>query len=67
MPYSGADQPFDFWLRDFKVFVEENSLADLTFDEQIKFFLQDPNFYDSYNEDIVLDENGMMTASRTLI
>ena len=67
MPYSGADQPFDFWLRDFKVFVDENSLVDAAFEEQIKMFLQDPNFYDSYNEDIVLDANGVMTASRTLI
>lgn len=67
MPYSGDDEPFEFWLRDFRGFVEGESLEDLVFEEQIKRFLQDPNFYDSYNEDIVLDADGKMTASRTLI
>lgn len=67
MPYSGENEPFDFWLRDFKSFVEEKSPQNLVFEDQVKEFLEDPNFYDTYNEDIVLDARGKMTASRTLI
>lgn len=67
MPYAGEDEPFEFWLRDFKVFVEEQGIPDLTFEEQVQKFLEDPIYFDSYSEDIVLDENGVMTASRTLV
>lgn len=67
MPYSGENEPFDFWLRDFKTFVHDESLEDLNFEEQVKLFLEDPNYFDQHNEDIVLDENGKMAASRTLI
>ena len=67
MQYAGKDEPFEFWLRDFKVFVESDGIQDLSFEEQVKKFLEDPVYYDSYNEEIVLDENGVMTASRTLI
>ena len=67
MPFSGEDEPFEFWLRDFKIFVQENALGDLLFDEQIRLFLEDPVYYDTYGEDIVIDANGVMTASRTLI
>ena len=37
------------------------------FEQQIAKFLEDPLHWDSYNEQIVLDENGVMTASRTSI
>ena len=67
MPYSGENEPFDFWLRDFNTFVEEGELEGLTFEEQVKLFLQDPINYEAHNEDIVLNEDGIMTASRTLI
>ena len=67
MSFSGEGEPFEFWLRDFRLFVEEDSLQALSFEEQIKRFLENPVYYDSYNEDIVLDANGVMTASRTLI
>ena len=67
MKYSGKDEPFEFWLRDFKVFVQTEGIQNLTFEEQVKKFLGDPIYYDSYSEEIVLDENGVMTASRTLI
>jgi hypothetical protein len=67
MPYAGTDEPYQFWLRDFKVFVEEDSLQALSFEEQVAKFLEDPAYFDSYNEQIVLNENGVMTASRTLI
>lgn len=70
MPYAGENEPFEFWLRDFNDFVENNegaSVQDLAFEEQIKLFLEDPVNYDAHHDSIVLDENGVMTASRTLI
>jgi len=68
MPAAGEDEPFSFWLRDFQVFLEnDSSLESLSFEEQIQKFLEDPVYFDSHHEDIVLDENGVMTASRTLI
>ena len=67
MPYSGENEPFSFWLRDFRAFVDSEGIADRTFEEQIKEFLQNPIYFDLYNEDMVLNENGVMTASRTLI
>ena len=68
MPVTGEGEPFSFWLRDFNDFLGKNeSLNSLTFEEQIQLFLEDPLYYDSHYEDIVLDENGVMTASRTLM
>lgn len=68
MPAAGENEPFRFWLRDFRDFVDKDQeLEGLTFEDQIKLFLDDPIYHDSYHEDIVLDENGVMTASRTLI
>lgn len=70
MPYAGENEPFEFWLRDFNDFVnkdEGGTLQSLAFEEQIKLFLEDPVNYDAHRDSIVLDENGMMTASRTLI
>lgn len=70
MKYAGENEPFSFWLRDFRVFVDTEEVAgvqDLAFDQQIELFLQDPVYFDSHHEDIVLDDNGVMTASRTLI
>lgn len=68
MPAAGENEPFQFWLRDFRDFVAtDQELEELAFEEQIKLFLADPIYYDSHHEDIVLDENGVMTASRTLI
>lgn len=70
MPYAGENEPFEFWLRDFNDFVENNegaSVQDLAFEKQIKLFLEDPVNYEAHHNSIVLDENGVMTASRTLI
>jgi Patched family len=67
MPYAGENEPFSFWLRDFRDFVESEGIEALTFEEQIKRFLENPIHFDSHREDIVLDANGVMTASRTLI
>ena len=68
MPSAGKNEPFQFWLRDFRDFVEtDQDLQSLAFEEQIAKFLENPVYHDSHNEDIVLDKNGVMTASRTLI
>jgi Niemann-Pick C1 protein len=67
MPYAGENEPFSFWLRDFRDFLESEGLEDLTFEEQIKRFLENPIHFDSHHEDLVFDDNGVMTASRTLI
>lgn len=59
-------QPFDFWLRDFKTFVNDSDyLRDSIFDDQITAFLEHPIYSNLYRGDVVLDENGTMTASRT--
>ncbi|CAB9509581.1 Pick C1-like protein 1 [Seminavis robusta] len=67
MPYSGENEPFSFWLRDFREFVASENIESLVFEEQIKLFLENPLHYDAHHEDIVLNEEGVMTASRTLI
>lgn len=67
MPYTGANEPFEFWLRDFKIFIQNENLSALSFEEQIKLFLDNPAYNDSYKDSIVLNEDGVMTASRTLI
>jgi Niemann-Pick C1 protein len=68
MPYSGENEPFEFWLRDFNEFVDnDTTLQGMSFEEQIQLFLADPVNFDNFNEDIVLNEDGVMTASRTMI
>jgi predicted RND superfamily exporter protein len=67
MPAAGEGEPFSFWLHDFRGFVEEQSLDEITFEEQIALFLADPIHFDAHSEDIVLNSDGVMTSSRTLI
>merc|ERR1712150_468419 len=63
-----ANETSNFWLEDFKSFISnDTSLETLTFEEQIEIFLNDPIQYDAHSDDIVLDEKGVMTASRTLL
>jgi Niemann-Pick C1 protein len=67
MPAAGEGEPFSFWLRDFRVFVEDQQLDAMTFEEQVQLFLADPIQFDAHGEDIVLNADGVMTASRALI
>ena len=67
MKYSGADQPSNFWLKDFNKFVETKGIESMSFEEQIQEFLADPVNYDLYGQDMVFNEDGIMTASRTLV
>jgi Niemann-Pick C1 protein len=64
-----ADQPIFFWLRDFKVFLNESedSLAQLDFNGQVDSFLSNSVYGDLYRDNIVRDEAGTITASRCVI
>jgi Niemann-Pick C1 protein len=63
------EPPEFFWLRDFKVFVNnsEDSLAQLDFYDQVQAFLADPVYSELYRDDIVTDTDGTITASRCRI
>jgi Niemann-Pick C1 protein len=63
------EPPGFFWLRDFKVFVNdsENSLAQLDFYDQVQAFLTAPVYSELYRDDIVTDKDGTITASRCRI
>lgn len=59
-------QPFNFWLRDFRSFLNTSeAFQDMTFEQQVEQFLLDPVFSQMYKEDIVLNTAGNMTTSRT--
>lgn len=61
-----AGQPFNFWLRDFRTFVNTtNGMPYLSFEQQLDWFLHDPVFAQIYKYDIVRDAYGIMTTSRT--
>jgi Niemann-Pick C1 protein len=63
------EPPGFFWLRDFKVFVNnsEDSLAQLDFYDQVQAFLNDTVYSELYRDDIVTDRDGTITASRCRI
>ena len=58
------EQPEYFWLRDFKIFIQDESVSGLSFNEQVDLFLSDPVNFDLYGTNIVRDEQGTITASR---
>jgi Niemann-Pick C1 protein len=62
-------QPDFFWLRDFKLFVEDSGdeISQLDFNNQIDAFLSDPVYDKIYRDDIVRDASGTITSSRCLI
>jgi predicted RND superfamily exporter protein len=64
-----TDQPVLFWLRDFKVFLNESedSLAQLDFNGQVDAFLSNSVYGELHREDIVRDKAGTITASRCVI
>jgi Niemann-Pick C1 protein len=62
------DQPFYFWLRDFKSFVNKTlDVQDLECKDQIAAFLEEPVYYDLYNRHIIMADNGEVISSRTSI
>lgn len=63
------EPPGFFWLRDFKVFLNnsEDSLAQLDFYNQVQAFLNDTVYGELYRDDIVTDSDGTITASRCRI
>jgi predicted RND superfamily exporter protein len=61
-------EPEFFWLRDFKKFVNgTDGLKSLSFSEQIATFLINPVYNELYGDDIVLDQQGAVTASRCVV
>jgi hypothetical protein len=66
-----ADKQPDFcWFRDFDKFVMANSdagFANQPFSAQLSAFLADDVYSQLYRDDIVLDDNGSIKASRCII
>jgi len=62
-----TDPPVFFWLHDFKQFVNETTtIQNMTFNQQVAAFLDDPVYYEIYADDIVIDKaTGNILASRT--
>jgi len=62
-----AGLPFHFWLDDYEIFVSKNqaNLTGLAFNEILGRFLEESDV--DYTEDVELDENGYILASRTLV
>ena len=62
------EPPDDFWLWDFQNYTENasNDFRNLSFEEQLVKFLEEPAFRETY-EDHIVHENGKISASRCLI
>jgi len=60
-----ATEPSNFWLRDFREFVGNDTNA--TFYEQLDKFLDNEVYSKLYGDHIVRDENGKITVSRCFI
>jgi len=58
------EPPEDFWLWDFRTYISDEGLGELTFNQQVERFLSEPVYFDLYNGDIVRNEDGDITASR---
>lgn len=75
--YGRVEQPVYFWLQDFRQFVRDEwnskfdnisnqTLGEMTFDEQINAFLSVPIWYEVYSEQIALSD-GKFRHSRCVI
>jgi len=58
------EPPEDFWLWDFRAYVQDEGLEDLVFSEQVDKFLEVSVYWDLYGADIVRDAGGNITSSR---
>lgn len=63
------EEPEEFWLWDFNNFTQTPDIIaqDLSFEEQLDLFLEDPAYRETYFDHIVRNEAGAITASRCLI
>lgn len=63
------EPPEDFWLWDFQNFTEQLGPDEqaLSFEARLDLFLAQPAYYEVYNDHIVRNEQGEITASRVLI
>lgn len=67
MPYV-SNPPFAFWLEHFDIFLrttKNETLLNSTFNEQIASFLDNDFWGGIHKNDVVVDETGSITASRT--
>jgi len=67
MPYCGRYPTYSFWLVAFDDFVKRENITDLNFEQQLQEFLSVDIYKNQFEDAIVLDENGTMTASRTIL
>ena len=68
MPYTGRYPTYEFWLPEFDNFVVSVStnITYLNFNEQVERFLS-VDIFEVYKDAIVLDDDGTMLASRTVL
>lgn len=63
--------PVFYWLRDMQLWLDGDDVSDEikngSFNDQLTAFLAVPANFLSYNNDIVRDESGLVTASRTFV
>ena len=62
-----SHQPAFFWLRDFKQYVADNNMENVSFVEQMDAFMGEPVFQDLYKDDIVRNEQGKVVESRVML
>ena len=59
--------PDNFWLTDFRTFVNISDIQDKVFEEQLDLFLEDPVYFDLYNDEIERTDSGKVTSSRVRV
>lgn len=66
MPFCGRYPYYDFWLVEFDQYVVDADIAAMSFEDQLAQFLSEDAF-EIHKENIVVDANGVMQASRTVL
>lgn len=66
MKYAGTYPTYDFWLVTFDRYVADKNITILPFEEQLDQFLSE-DIHEKHKEHIVLDGEGNMLASRTVL
>jgi predicted RND superfamily exporter protein len=70
-----SQQPSKFWLRDFRIFLQNNTLQNvtvlelqsMTFEKQMELFLNDTVYGDLFKDDIGYSKNGTIIQTRCII
>ncbi|KAL7549203.1 hypothetical protein ACHAWF_012473 [Thalassiosira exigua] len=64
--YTGG-VPERVWFEDLELYVNYRGIQDLSFEEQLDDFLNEPVIYDFYGDDIVRDSSGAVVSSRSFV